>query len=161
MSSLFLIPKVPKETCKANFLRADGIPDPRARVTLCCDPTDLLISCPYLHITIPDEGVPVGDHAPSGDANGHNVLLWIPADGVISHHLPDELHQPIVGASSENPRTCQQERRTEARNKFLILYSIPKEAPPVSTRTQRRQPHFGLCSTYDMDLGERRGCPSV
>ena len=147
MSSLFLIPEVPKEPCKANFLQVDGIPEPHARATLPCDPADLLMSCPYLHITIPDKGVPVGDHAPSGDANGHNILLRIPANGVISHHLPDELHQPIVGASSENPGTCQQERRTEALNKFFILCSIPKEAPPVSTRTQHRWPHFGLCST--------------
>ena len=73
MSSLFLIPEVPKEPCKANFLQVDGIPEPHARATLPRDPADLLMSCPYLHITIPDKGVPVGDHAPSGDANGHNV----------------------------------------------------------------------------------------
>lgn len=95
------------------------------------DLTDLLRTHSYLSIAIPDEGVPVGDHAPSRYANGHDVLLRAPADGVVSHHLPDVLHQAIVGASSEDPSACQGRRGAHAqlaRVPFLCSQT-PKEAP--------------------------------
>lgn len=61
-------------------------------------------SCaPYVTVGRADEGFPVGDHAPGRDADGHHVLLRAATDGVVSDHLPNVLHQPIVRAPGENP----------------------------------------------------------
>lgn len=58
---------------------------------------------PYVAVGRADEGFPVGDHAPGRDANGHHVLLRAAADGVVSDHLPNVLHQPVVRSPGENP----------------------------------------------------------
>lgn len=58
---------------------------------------------PYVAVGRADEGFPVGDHAPGSDADGHHVLLGAAADGVVSDHLPNELHQSVVRAPSEDP----------------------------------------------------------
>lgn len=57
----------------------------------------------YVAVGRADQGFPVGDHAPGRDADGHHVLLGAAADGVVPHHLPNVLHQPVVCAPRENP----------------------------------------------------------
>lgn len=122
MSAVFRIPESPKDSNLIFYgrlpheLTASQSPSAPGRAAYhglsLHDLADPVPSRLYLDITGPDEGVPVGDHAPSGDADGHDVLLRVPADGVVSHHLPNVLHQPIVGASSEYPSACPQGGRT-------------------------------------------------
>lgn len=108
----------------------------------------------YLSITIPDEGVPVGDHAPGCYADGHDVLLGIPADGVISHHLPDVLHQAIVGAPGEDPSTCQQGGRANAQ---LAQSKLPScEHRPLKTPPPHEHQDTALAATLWMSLTYNR-----
>lgn len=67
---------------------------------------------PYVTVSRADEGFPVGDHAPGRDADGHHVLLGAAADGVVSDHLPNVLHQPIVRPPGENPGSWKHTQST-------------------------------------------------